>query len=95
MQEDNVKDVEVSVPEVQKGSIQFMNKSGFNNPPPEKLKRILAALKYFCVSLITMVSATDLFSGGQAKVINFSLGVAILVMGGIELATGVRPVEDK
>jgi hypothetical protein len=95
MADDNVKDVEVAIPETKQGSVQFMNKSGFNNPPPEKLKRILAALKYFCVSLITMVSATDLFSGGQAKIINFSLGVLILVMGGIELATGVKPVDEK
>jgi hypothetical protein len=71
-----------------------MTAAGFNNPPPAKLKRILAALKYFCVSLITMVSATDLFSGGQAKIINFSLGVFILFMGAIELATGVKPVEE-
>lgn len=93
MPEEN-KPIEVEQPITAPGKVQFMTAAGFNNPPPAKLKRVLAALKYFSVSLITMVSATDLFSGGQAKIINFILGVAILSMGAIELATGVKPVEE-
>lgn len=89
------KPIEVETPITAPGKVQFMNAAGFNNPPPAKLKRVLAALKYFCVSLITMVSATDLFSGGQAKIISFILGVCILFMGAIELATGVKPVDEK
>jgi len=89
------KQIEVETPEVKPGKVEFMTASGFNNPPPVKLKRALAALKYFSVSLITMVSATDLFSGSQAKIICFCLGVFILALGGIELATGVKPIEEK
>lgn len=83
-------ETEVPVP----GKVQFMTAAGFNNPPPVRLKRVLAALKYFTVSLITLVSATDLFSGRQSKIINFVLGLSILAMGAIELATGVKPVEE-
>lgn len=93
MAEEN-KPVEVDQPVQTSGKVQFMTAAGFSNPPPVKLKRVLAALKYFSVSLITLVSATDLFSGRQSKIINFVLGLTILAMGAIELATGVKPVED-
>lgn len=94
MPEEN-KPVEVDQPVQTPGKVQFMTAAGFSNPPPVKLKRILAALKYFCVSLITMVGATDLFSGRQAKIICFILGAFVLLMGAIEFATGVKPVEDE
>lgn len=89
------KPIEVQATEVTTGKVSFMTKSGFANPPPIMLKRICAALKYFCVSLITAVGATDIFTGGQAKVICFSLGIAILLIGGIEMATGVKPIEEE
>lgn len=38
-----------------------------------------------------MISATDIFDGGQAKLINFSLGVLVLLLGGIDIAIGVEP----
>lgn len=94
MADDN-KQIEVETPVNTPGKVEFMTASGFNNPPPAKLKRVLAALKYFTVSLITLVSATDLFSGRQSKIINFALGLSILAMGAIELATGVKPVDEK
>ncbi len=94
MPEEN-KPIETEQPVTAPGKVQFMTGAAFSNPPPALLKRILAALKYFCVSLITMVSATDIFSGGQAKVINFSLGAFILFLGFIEIATGVKPIEDE
>lgn len=93
MPEDN--QIQVDQPTITPGKVQFMTAAGFQNPPPLLLKRVLAALKYFAVSLITLVSATDIFSGRQSKIINFALGVAILFMGAIELGTGVKPVEDE
>lgn len=89
------KPIEVPTTEVKTGKVSFMTKSGFSNPPPVLLKRICAALKYFCVSLITAVGATDIFSGGQAKIICFSLGVFVLLIGGIEFATGVKPIDEE
>ncbi len=86
--------VEISKPVLEKGTVQFMNKAAVNNPAPDKLKRVLTAIRYTFVGLITMVSATDLFSGYQSKVISFCLGVAILICGGIELGTGVKSADD-
>lgn len=89
-------EIEVNTPEIVKGKVEFMSSASFGNPAPDKLKRILTAIRYTLVGMITMVSGTDLFSGYQSKVISFSMGVLILICGGIELATGVKPVpEDK
>lgn len=93
---DNKEDeIEVSVPVIQQGKVKFMNASGFSNPAPDKLKRVLTAIRYTLVGLITAVAGTDLFSGYQSKVITFSLGIMILACGGIELATGVKPLPEE
>jgi formate/nitrite transporter FocA (FNT family) len=89
------KQIEVDVPVMKTGTTQFMTKAAFNNPAPDKLKRIIAALKFSFVSIITMVSGTDLFTGYQSKIISFTLGLAIIILGGIELATGVKSIEEK
>lgn len=89
-----IEEHEVNIPVVQTGTIQFMNKSAVSNPAPDKLKRVLTAIRYTFVSLITAVSATDLFSGAQSKIISFCLGIGIIVCGGIELGTGVKPEES-
>lgn len=91
---DDQKPIEVAVPEIQKGTVSFMSKSAFSNPAPERMKRILGALRYFCVGLITMVSGTDLFSGRQSKIICFVLGAFILLLGAVELGTGVKTQEE-
>lgn len=93
--QDPIKEVEVATPEVKPGTVQIMNNAGFNNPAPMKLKRVLTAIRYTLVSLITAVGATDIFSGGQSKLIVFVLGLIIILTGGIELATGVKPIDDK
>ncbi len=81
-------EVQVETTTIQKGKVTI----GFNrNPTPTILARATKALRYFSVSLITMVSATDLFSGGQAKIISFSLGVFILLLGGVDIVIGVEP----
>lgn len=64
---------------------------GAQNPTPTILARATKALRYFAVSLITMVSATDIFDGGQAKIINFSLGVFILATAAVDILIGVEP----
>jgi len=87
--------IEVDVPVVKTGTVEFMNKAGFTNPAPDKLKRVLQAIKYTLVGLITAVSGTDLFTGKQVKIICFCLGVAILICGGIEVGTGVKSVEQE
>lgn len=87
--------IDVNVPIEQAGTIQFMNKDAVKNPAPDKLKRVLTSIRYTLVSLIASVSATDLFTGAQSKIICFSLSIGIIICGGIELGTGVKPAEDK
>lgn len=82
---------EVETPIQKEGSVQFMTKAAFGNSAPLPLKRILSAIRYTCVGGITMVAGTDLLSGWQAKVVTFCLGVVILILGGVEVATGVAP----
>lgn len=84
---------EVNVPVQQIGTIQFLNKDAVTNPAPDRLKRVLTAIRYTLVSLITAVSATDLFSGRQSKIISFCLGIGIILCGAIELSIGVKPTE--
>lgn len=86
--------VVVEEPVVKKGTVKFMSAAGFKNPAPQILKKVLAAVKYFCAGLVTTVGATDLFSGLQSKVIMFCLGIVILLCGAIEYATGVQSVSD-
>ena len=96
MPEDNEpKQIEVNEPVVKTGTVEFLNKAAFNNPAPDKLKRVLQAIKYTFVGLITMVSGTDLFSGYQSKVISFTLGVCILICGAVELGTGVKSIDEE
>lgn len=75
------------------GNIKF-NLNQINNPTPEKWKRISNAARYFFVSLITMVSATDLFSTKESKIICFVLGVLVLMSGAIDVFLGVEPQKD-
>jgi len=95
MPEDEVKQIEVAVPETKAGTVQFMNKDAFNNPAPEKLKKVMNALIQFCAGLTTAVGATDLFSGRQAKIIMLVLGIVVLACGSIKAAIGVKPEDDK
>ena len=96
MNEDKGEDIDVSLPAVQHGEVKFLNKDGFVNPAPDKLKRVLTAIRYTLVSLITMFAATDLLTSYQIKITTFVLGVAVLICGAIELGTGVKPLpEDK
>lgn len=87
--------VEISENVVSKGQVKFMTRTAMSNPAPEKMKRIIKALNYFCVGLITAVGATDLFSGRQSKIIVFVIGVFVLALGSMEFVTGVKPVDDK
>lgn len=89
------KQIEIDVPTTVSGNVKFMTKAAFTNPAPDKLIRVLAAVKYTLVSIITAVSATDLFSGRQSKIISFTLGIAYIVCGAIEFATGVKPITDE
>lgn len=87
--------VEVAENVIKSGTVSFMNKTAVSNPAPQKMKRIIKALNYFCVGLMTAVGGSDLFSGGQAKIIVFIIGVFLLALGSLEFLTGVKPVEDK
>jgi hypothetical protein len=88
-------EVVVNQPTVQKGTIQFMNKSGWMNPAPIKVKVITDAIKDFVSGLIVSVGATDIFSGHQAKAMCFGLGIVGLACGVISRATGVKSNNDK
>lgn len=85
--------VEVAENVIQPGTTQFMTKAAVTNPAPEKLKRIIKALNYFIAGLVTTVGATDLFTGGQSKIICFILGLVVLALGSLEFAFGVKPAE--
>lgn len=87
--------VEITNPVIAQGEVKFMTKSAFSNPAPEKMKRIIKALNYFCVGLVTVVGATDLFTGKQSKIIVFVIGVFVLGLGALEVAIGVKPAEGK
>lgn len=82
--------VEVSEDVMKRGTVQFMTKSALTNPAPEKLKRVIKALNYFCAGIVAAVGATDLFSGGQAKVICFIVGIFVLALGSLEISIGVK-----
>lgn len=85
--------IEVAEEVIQPGTVQVMNRAAFNNPAPAKMQRVIKALNYFIAGLVTTVGATDLFSGGQSKIICFILGVIVLALGAMELAFGVKPEE--
>lgn len=86
---EQVEKVEVDTTKLTAGKVTFFGP--IKNPTPTLLARITKALRYFAVSLITMISATDLLSGGQAKVTNFCLGVFILALGCVDIVIGVEP----
>jgi len=88
-----VEGIEVSEQVMSKGKVQFMTPAAFSNPAPTKLKLALTVIKYSSTGVITMVGGSDMFSGGQAKIICFVLGVIIIVCGGFEMAFGVKPSE--
>lgn len=85
---------EVEMPAIVKGDVRFLSKAAFANPAPDRLKKFLTGGRYFAVGAISIVSASDLFSGGQAKIINFSLAVFILLLGAIEASIGVESKGD-
>lgn len=95
MVEDKGEDIEVNLPVVQHGEVKFLNKDGFVNPAPDKLKRVLTAIRYTLVSLITLIAGTDIFSPYQVKIFAFTLGVGTLICGAIELGTGVKPLPEE
>src|SRR5688572_6717888 len=86
--------IEVAVPEIKEGKIEFFNKAGFKNPAPEKLVRVLDAMKYTFTSLIGAVAGTDLFSGYQSKVACFVLSICIILCGLFEKSIGVKSIEE-
>lgn len=89
MADEQKEEVQVDTTKLATGKITVFGK--MSNPTPTILARATKALRYFSVSLITMVSATDLFTGGQAKIISFCLGVFILMLGGVDIVIGVEP----
>lgn len=84
--------IEVDVTKQQTGKITFF--SNVNYPTPTKLALITKALRYFSVGVITSIAGTDLFTAYQAKAITFGLGLFILLLGGIDIAIGVKPEEE-
>lgn len=93
--EQPVKDIEVEKPVLKEGKIKFMGKAGFFNPAPAKLKMVIKALIFFCTGLNGMVASTTLFTGNQSKVIVFVISIFILMLGAIELSTGVQATKEE
>lgn len=86
--------VEVAENVIKQGTTQLLTRAALANPAPVKMQRVIKALNYFIVGLMTTVGATDLFTGKQAKIICFILGVVVLALGATELAIGVKPAEE-
>lgn len=82
-------EIVVDTTTVSKGKVTVFG--NINNPTPTILARVTKAMRYFATAMITMVGATDLFSGGQAKIICFILGVTILALGTVDIVIGVEP----
>ena len=90
LEEPKSDDVQVDTTKIQTGTIKY-GLAGVNNPTPTILARATKALRYFAVSLITMVSATDIFDGRQSKLISFCLGVFVLATACVDILIGVEP----
>ncbi len=86
--------IEVKESVLKKGTVNFMTADGFSNPAPQMLKRILTGMRYTFTGMITLVAGTDLFTGYQSKLICLILSGLILLTGGIEISTGVKPLPD-
>jgi hypothetical protein len=82
--------VEINESVIREGTVEFMNKKGFSNPTPQRVKSAVKALQAFCISMVALVGATDLFSGRQVKVLVFVFSVAALFFEFISKATGVE-----
>lgn len=82
---------EVDQTVVSKGKVGFSIKS----PAPKKLKAAIAGVNYFCAGIGTLVGASDLFSGYQAKVIMFITGVMVLAGGSLLVMVGVKPATEE
>ncbi len=81
--------VQVDTTRMTTGSIKFFGDPKLSTPTI--LARCTKALRYFCVSLITMISGSNMFSGNQSKMINFGLSVFILFLGCVDIVVGVEP----
>lgn len=82
--------IQVDTTKVTAGKIRIGGKGFLSRATPSMLARVNKALRYFAVSLITMISGTDLFTGGQVKITCFCLGVFILALGGVDILIGVE-----
>lgn len=82
---------EVDQTVISKGKVGF----SINSPAPKKLKAAIAGVNYFCAGIGTIVGASDLFTGYQAKVIMFLTGILVLAGGSILVMIGVKPEEEK
>lgn len=58
-------------------------------PTPTALTSVANWIRNICVSGITLVAGTDLFTPHQAKVICFVLGAVVLLTGGAKASVGV------
>lgn len=91
MTDENPSVVVDTTKEIPKGKLK-VSWNPFNGlPTPTILARTTKALRYFSVALIGLVSASDLFSGLQAKKVNFCLSVFIYFTGVIDIMIGVEP----
>jgi hypothetical protein len=88
------KPIEITKSVTRQGEVVTFSRESITLPAPAKLKRWLAAIRYFLVTMITMVGGTDFFSGAQSKAIVFFMGVGILLTGAIEIGVGVKPLPD-
>lgn len=84
---------EVDKPEQMRGKIVY-GPSAFKLLTPRILAKVTKSLRYFCVGLMGIVSATNTFSGSQAKIIGTVLSITILALGSVDLGIGVEPKKD-
>lgn len=83
--------IEVSKPVIEKGKVV----ASFKHPAPERMRRVIKALVYFCSGLGGVIGATDVISSSDLKVIMLFQAIIILALGSLEIFIGVKPAEEK
>lgn len=63
--------------------------SQMGNPTPKIWERISTSLRYFLVSLIGLISATDVIPPTKSKLIILGMSVLILLLKSIDMGLGI------
>lgn len=83
--------IEVEKTVMKKGKLGFYPKY----PTSSRLRLVLETVVYSNTGLVSLVSGSDVFTGGQAKKISFILSAIGIIAGVFIKITGVKPYGKK